>query len=158
MSLLSRQIAEREHRPNRWPIAAAVATAAVLTACYFGYQWMTRAMVDRRAGPVHVFKGATTRPFLSESDALAKAREAMAMDGLDVTRWQPRADDRSKAPDGTPDRYLVRNATNANQGTIVFADPEAPATSPTTRQAIPERIVNVEWFPDRIECRVIVPK
>ena len=40
----------------------------------------------------------------------------------------------------------------------MFEDTDARATAPTTRHANPERIVNVEWFPDRIECRVVLPK
>jgi len=159
MALLSRQIAEREHRPNRWPIAAAVATAAVLTACYFGYQWMTRAAAERRAGPVRTFKVAATRPFLVEADAVAKAREAMALEGFQASRWQPRPVlERSKSPDGEPDKFLVRKADNPNRGTIFFDDVEVDPSGGATRPASSQRIVQVERVGDEIQCKVIRAK
>jgi hypothetical protein len=58
--------------------------------------------------------------FLSEEVALEYANRLLARRYPSVT-WKPIEDDRSVAPDGTKDRYLLRNTINSSvQGSIVF--------------------------------------
>lgn len=63
-----------------------------------------------RSGPEYVFPLETTPLFLSEELAVEKARATLAVEGYHVDQWQITRVDQpgSKAPDGTPDRYLVR--------------------------------------------------
>jgi hypothetical protein len=60
MSLLNRQIAERERGPLRFPTGAVVTTAALLLACWGAYKWMARAGVDRHRTPATATAPSTT--------------------------------------------------------------------------------------------------
>jgi hypothetical protein len=138
-----------------------VALVTVVAAIWAGINRIDRHVKDSRSGPVHVFALTPVPPFLSDETALAKAREALARDGLDVARWRPIEDDRSKAPDGTPDRHLVRNTLDPNHGSILFVY-VPPTTAEGTAAAAPprnpSRIVNVELADGRVRCQVILPK
>jgi hypothetical protein len=105
-----------------------------------------------RSGPVHAYQLQPIPRFLTDDVAVEKARHALALDGFDAFVWQPSKDDRTKAPDGTPDVYLVRNSLNPNDGWIMFRD--------TTRKDDPKatRIVTVELKGDRLDCVVVRPE
>jgi hypothetical protein len=104
-----------------------------------------------RIGPLHSFRLDTRPPFLTDDLAVAKAREALAVDGYDLADWLPHEDRRTKAPDGSPDLYLARNGINPNSGYIMFVDGSKQARNPS-------RIVEVELKGDHIECHVVIPK
>lgn len=109
---------------------------------------MDRAVKASRSGPLHAFRINDPPAFLTESLALSMALEALDSDGLNSKEWAAQEDDRSKAPDGTPDRYLVRNTLNPNHGTILFVRHDKALV----------RYVRVELHGDVIECQVWRPK
>jgi hypothetical protein len=90
-------------------------------------------------------------PFLTDDLALEMARRTLAIDGYDLSVWLPRADGRTKAPDGSPDLYLARNGVNPNSRGIAFVDRSREAYNRS-------RIVDIELKDDHVECRVIIPK
>ena len=114
-------------------------------------RWFDQRVEDSRSGPLHTYQIRPVPQFLTDDLAVAKARQTLALDGYDVSVWQPSEDDRSKAPDGTPDVYLVRNTINPNRGFIEFLD-----TNRTDRN--PSRIVTVELKGEHVECQVLLPK
>ena len=93
-------------------------------------------------GPRHEFTVANPPAFLTEELALAKAREALALDVPDDDEWEVKPDGRSTAPDGRRDEYLSRNTINPNQGSVVFRKPGKPWRS-----------VSVELIGDRVVCQ-----
>ena len=68
----------------------------------------------------------------------------MSQDGFGDPPWRPSEDDRTASPDGTPDKYLVRNTLNANSGYIVFHNEREKR----------QRFVNIELASDRVTCQV----
>lgn len=100
-----------------------------------------------RGGPLHTFRLRDQPDFLSDETALECASLAMSLDGLERAEWKPSEDDRTEAPDGTPDRYLVRNALDPNRGFVQFVRPDG-----ATRQ------VFVQFQDGRVECQVWRPK
>ena len=113
--------------------------------------WVNRWVKDSRSGAPHTYRVQPVPPFLSEDLAVAKARQSLARDGYDLSVWKPSRDNRSHAPDGTPDVYLVRNTLNPNDGSIVFVDT-------SSRDQNPSRIVSVGLKGDQLECTVVTPK
>src|SRR5437016_5424279 len=65
---------------------------------------------DLRAavGPEHTFPLAEPPPFLTEELALAKAHEALVLDGVDPSDWSLQESWESAAPDGRTDRFMTR--------------------------------------------------
>jgi len=121
----------------RWRIwVPLVAVLLVVVAVWLGLSAFERAL----AGPRHEFALADRPAFLTEQVALAKAREALALDGLDPTEWQAHPDERTTAPDGSRDEYLSRNGLNPNQGSLAFRGPGG------------QRFLSVELAGDRIIC------
>jgi hypothetical protein len=137
----------RTHRRLSFLILALVVFAGIVIGVRLVVNRIDRAVKDAHSGPMHVFKLASTPAFLTDEIALSKAREALSLDGYDTSAWQPGEDDRSKAPDGTPDRYLVRNTLDPNRGSIRFLD-----------KRVDSRYVQVELKGDRVHCQVIIPK
>ena len=138
---------------KRTRIVAAAVAALVVPAVGFVVisAWIDKRVKESRSGPTHAFDIRPAPPFLPDAVALEKARESLARDGYDVSVWRPSEDDRTKAPDGTPDRYLVRNAIDPNSGWIGFRDTSASDLNP-------QRIVDVELKGERLECVVVTPK
>jgi len=93
-------------------------------------------------GPRHEFTPSEHPTFLTESLALAMARKAMDLDGLDPNDWLPHPDDRTIAPDGRRDEYFSRNGLNPNQGSIDFRGPTGQS-----------RYMSVELSGERIICQ-----
>ena len=91
--------------------------------------------VDSRSGPVHRFAVPAGETFLTDDRAAAIGREVMNRDGFPETTWKLMNDDRTKAPDGRPDRFLTRNTINPNQGSVYFHCNNSPT---------PQRFVNIE--------------
>jgi hypothetical protein len=87
-----------------------------------GLLLLTGCMLGPDDGPEHVFELDQAPAFLSEELALGKARDALRLDGRNPDEWQPTRVDEgpSKAPDGAPDKYLVRFLNHATQGRISF--------------------------------------
>jgi hypothetical protein len=140
-------------RPKRTRIVAAAVAALTVPAITFVVipGWIDQRVKASRSGPPHAFDLHPAPPFLPEAVALEKARQSLLLDGYDVSVWRASDDDRTKAPDGTPDRYLVRNALDPNSGWIGFRD-----TSGSDPNG--QRIVTVELKSNRVECVVVTPK
>ena len=130
-------------------LVAGVSVVVLLGAIVALPGYIDRRVKDARHGPLHVFHLGAAPPFLTDALALEKARQTLALDGYDLSAWQPVGDDRSSAPDKTPDRYFSRNTLDANQGSVLFANRADPN---------PRRIVSIQLKGDRVECRVVVPK
>lgn len=74
----------------------------------------------------HSFPVDPAPAFLSEELAIAKAREALALDGFQTHAWQMLPwRTAGKAPDGRGDLYLKRDPGTADSGTIHFTGPES---------------------------------
>ena len=99
---------------------------------------------NARLGPLHRFTASGGDTFLTEEHAIAIARDVMNRDGFPESAWRMMEDDRSKAPDGRPDRYVVRNDDNPNRGMIYFHCDSSPT---------PQRFVHVEFRGDQIEAQ-----
>jgi hypothetical protein len=59
----------------------------------------------------------------------------MNQDGFPESGWRMMEDDRSKAPDGRPDRFFLRNTIDPNQGVVSFY---------CEKSQTPTRYVNIE--------------
>jgi hypothetical protein len=81
-------------------------------------------LVDRNlragVGPEHTFSLAEQPPYLTEELALAKAREALDLDGLDGVNWLPADRGWTTAPDGRVDRFMTRNQDNPDRAVFMF--------------------------------------
>ena len=132
--------------------AAGVAVAAVLfVGLVWLPHWIDRRVKDAHSGPLHAYQMQPVPQFLGDALALEKALESLARDGYDPAVWRPGEDDRTRAPDGTPDTHLVRNTLNPNSGRILFRDTSGSDRNPT-------RVVSVELKGGRVECVVVTPK
>lgn len=126
-----------------WVLAAIILVAIILLLWGHGLVlWLER---KASLSPERVFYLKEKPPFLTEALALEKARESLALDGLDVSLFEPEKDDRSKAPDGRPDQYLLRNTINDNDGSIMFR-------SKTDRHL--DRTVDIELKENIVTCQV----
>jgi len=121
--------------------------AVVVVAGAAAVPYLIHRSVQSRIGPQHVFQLSERPAFLTEELALAKAREALARDGLDPSVWQPQRDGRTTAPDGRTDKFAVRNTIDSNR--VVFA-----FTSSTARI----RFVSVELDGSRVVCQTSIAK
>jgi hypothetical protein len=130
---------------NRLRFVVVFLIAAIVLALY----WAIEHVTDSLTGPEHVFELDDAPPFLTDELALSKAAEALALDKFGNGRWEPKEDGRTISPDNKRDKYLSRNALNANQGSILFID-----RLENTRA----RFVSVKLDGNRIICRVTKPK
>src|SRR5678815_4254583 len=76
--------------------------------------------IESRNGPIHRFPFPARETFLTDDRAAAIGREVMNRDGYTESTWRMLEDDRSKAPDGRPDRFFLRNILDPNQGVVSF--------------------------------------
>jgi hypothetical protein len=81
-------------------------------------------------------------------EALALRVGAMALANADMGEWHPLGDGRTKAPDGTVDRYLVRNTVDPRKGKILYENT-------TTGRWL---LAKFEMSGDRVSCRLVAPK
>src|SRR5688572_23630033 len=100
-----------------------------------------------RIGAEHVFELSESPFFLSEEMALAKARDTLTRDGIDLAIWQPQRDGRTSAPDGRVDEFAARNTINSNH--LVFAFTNGSAST---------RFVSVELAGSRVICQSSIGK
>jgi hypothetical protein len=91
--------------------------------------------LDARNGPTHHFAARAGDTFLMEDHALELARQVMSRDGFSDEEWTVLSDDRSNAPDGRADEYMVRNPDNPNNAVLAFV-------AGTTKQT---RFIHIEW-------------
>lgn len=123
----------------RWRIwVPVVAVLLVVGVGWLGLSTFERAMV----GPRHEFALADRPAFLTEELAVAKAREAMALDVPDPAAWVLASDGRTTAPDGRRDEFMARDGINPNQGMVVFRGPGGQS-----------RGVSVELVGGRVVCQ-----
>lgn len=103
--------------------------ASILTLIALGvgsYVVAINRAIEARHGPVHRFRVAADPALLTDEEAGRLAREVMTRDGYPEAAWRMMEDDRSKAPDGRPDRFLCRNADNPNHGVVAIHCEEPP--------------------------------
>ena len=81
---------------------------------------------DQRHGPLHTLGSPSDPNGLTEELALKCAVRAMIEDGFSTNEWSPLPDGRSTAPNGKPDRFLVRNVHNPNRGVAAFPTNDFP--------------------------------
>jgi hypothetical protein len=91
--------------------------------------------------------------FLSEELALEKAKLALRLDGYEIDRWMVEEEKRTEAPDGTPDRFLLRNHGNPNRGDFTFTNQDE-----LKRQRVVQRLVIVEIRDRTVVCIIVRPK
>ena len=78
---------------------------------------------------------------------MAKARETLTQEGLDIAAWQPVRDGRSTSPEGRTDEFLSRNTITPNLGSIMFTNGTATA-----------RFVSVKLNGNRVVCQTVIGK
>lgn len=120
----------------------------ICAAAVFVTKWAYSSIYAARTGPPHVFDLLDTPKFLTDTLALAEARDAMRLERLSAEDWQPLEDHRTVAPDGKPDNYLVRNGINPNRGFIQFLN----------RHRSTDLLVTIELEENRVTCRITRPK
>jgi hypothetical protein len=109
-----------------------IAIAVVLTLCCaigigliagaFALPRVKEVRAERRCGKLHAFTLAKTPAFLSDDLARGKAMDALRLQGFDTSRWQLASYSQTKAPDGSADTFLCRNAADDNRGLITFTN------------------------------------
>ena len=82
--------------------------------------YFARRAVQSRIGPRHIFELSEQPQFLSEELALAKARETLTRDGLDITSWQEVGGSRQV----TSNRVVVMFTNGAASSRFVHVDLE----------------------------------
>jgi hypothetical protein len=83
---------------------------------------LREANAERKCGVLHVFSISQIPAFLPDDVALNKAVNAVQLQGFDTNRWRPAPYAQTKAPDGTRDHFLCRNAADDNRGLIAFTN------------------------------------
>jgi hypothetical protein len=100
--------------------------------------------MNARLGPLHRFPASAGESFLTDERAVVIAREVMKRDGFPESAWKLMEDDRTKAPDGRPDRYLTRNLNVPNDWMIYFHCDNSPTQ---------QRFVHLEFRNGEITAR-----
>ncbi|HUB27758.1 MAG TPA: hypothetical protein VL992_20205 [Tepidisphaeraceae bacterium] len=88
--------------------------------------------IAARYGPVYRFPIPSGEKFLTDKTAESISRQVMKQDGFSASDWTLVTDERTWAPDGEADHYLVRN-TDPNQGFVGFYCASAPVGRPNQR-------------------------
>ena len=130
---------------RRSTIAITVIVAAAACAIAVVSLWwsLDRAMAAR-LGPVYRFDAAANETFLTDDRAVEIARVVMRQDGLPESAWKLMEDDRTTAPDGRRDRYLIRYPDDPNRGMVYFH---------CDHTSTPQRFVHVEFRDRAITAR-----
>lgn len=118
MSELLRHLQSRSLRVRR--LACGMLVALVVTGI-----WILPALVNHSLKRItilgrHAYELPEHVPFLTEEVALTFARRMLEREGFSLEAWIPVEDRRTSSPDHKPDKYLVRNAFNPNDGFIRF--------------------------------------
>jgi hypothetical protein len=100
-----------------------------------------------RSGPTHTFSLPHDIDFLTEEVALKKSRETLALDGFDVSHWEPIEDGRSTAPDGVADKYLNRNTLNPNRLSVLFIDHQRRESRVVILELQGNQLTTFVWLP-----------
>lgn len=131
------------NRKLRIALLLALGTGVALALLGVGLFWF---YPSRPGGSLHVFHISETQTFLTEEIALGKAGEALAIEGLATAVWRPYEFKRTTAPDGKPDRYLLRyNESNGKSGTVKFVNETNQMASCS---------VEIQLEGNRLTCRV----
>jgi hypothetical protein len=125
-------------KTRRWCVGLLIAIAVFAVICLTVLKFR-----NVMVGPTHEWVLANTPEFLSEQLALEKANELLELDGLTLSEWTPYPDERTIAPNGQRDRFLVRNTLNHNQGAIRYH-----------KQGAGDRFANVELVGNRLVCQL----
>lgn len=147
MTRLNAQCSKRSGQMKKKTLFAVASLLTVLGLLAAAPRAIEFAIKEARTGPLHTLQLRDQPEFLTDETALEVACSAMSLDGLDMAEWKPQEDDRTKAPDGTPDRHLVRSTFDPNRG----------LHSVRARRSS-YRIVVIELHEGRIECQVWLPK
>jgi hypothetical protein len=127
-------------------VSAAVGAIVFLVASV--PSWVNEWIINNRRGPAHVFELDPPPKFLADGVAVDKARESLALDGLNAEEWAPVEDGRTMSPEGEGDRWLCRNALNPNVGFVQFRH----------REQTSQRIVHMELAAGQLTTYVWLPK
>jgi len=111
-------------RTSFWLAGGAVALAVLAAVLIVAMPRIREAVAERRCGQRYVLGMSNQPPFLTDDLALRKAFEALAVQGFDTNKWFPATYSRTKAPDGTDDRFLCRNVVDDNSGLIRLTNAE----------------------------------
>ena len=114
---------------------------------FMAVAYLVNRAVQWGIGREYVYELSEQPKFLSEALAIAKARETLTRDGLNPAVWGPVVEERTKAPDGSVDRFLLRNTINPNHASIMFTN----GTGNT-------RFVRVELEGSRVVCQTSIGK
>src|SRR5450759_2864663 len=94
-----------------WVFAFSVVCFGVTCVCLL--RWLS---IVQWAGPEHNFTVAPNVMYLTDELAVAKVTETLVLDGYDTAHWEMVLDGRTKAPNGSTDKYLFRcNKSDPNR-------------------------------------------
>lgn len=127
------------------PVAIALSLATVPLLCLSASRWYTDRVTEARSGPRQTYPLPNGAAFLTEKEALSMAIETLRRSGYAAADWRPVPDDRTKAPDGTRDKYLLRQR-DGRSSMMFISDKASPRT------------VHFEHEGDRITAYVYVDK
>ena len=125
-------------------ITTACALMALVLLAVSGMLYALNRATNARLGPIHRFAAPAGEQFLTDDRAVVIAREVMRRDGFPESAWKLIQDDRSQAPNGRADVYLVRKPNDPNGGMIYFHCDNSP---------MPQRFVHVELRDGEITAR-----
>ena len=106
--------------PMRRRITIASIVIALVVASVGGILLRINRAIESLSGPIYHFPVPAGESFLTDDRAAVVAREVMNRDGYPEAAWKLLGDDRTKAPDGRPDRNMARNGINPNRGFVSF--------------------------------------
>jgi hypothetical protein len=105
-------------------LATIIAIVSTIVAVVVSVTWGLCSVEQRITNSFTVLQARRPFPassgFLREEDALKIARNALDTADYSSKEWLPLKVDRSKAPDGRPDEFFLRNADDASSGQIMF--------------------------------------
>ena len=132
-----------EHQVKRYLFIPAFGLLSVLLLAGVAVKvFELRYAARNHIGALHTFQLSESPDFLREDLALAKASEAMTLDGFDILTWRPVQESNSTSPDGRRDHYLRRGFSTPSSGFVTF----------TNGNARP-RWVHVELNGNEVTCR-----
>jgi hypothetical protein len=103
---------------------------------------------EARRGKVFLFEIGEGNKILTEELAIAAAANGLKKAGVSSRDWTLCEDGRTKAPDGSVDRYLSRNSIDPNRGFLVYS----------RSNELGNIFVNLELTNRRIICTVVDAK
>lgn len=118
-----------------------------LFACLLSIVYLSAVGCEKQKSKTATYSIEQPLPFLPDKLAFDKARETLLYfypNGV----WEPLTYTQTIAPDASSDRYLQRNRSNSNSGTVHFLE----------RNTRADKIVSVQLHTRQVTCEILISK